>query len=155
MDTLDLKIIDALQEDGRLTNPELAERVGLSPSQCSRRRSALEASGIIAGYYARVDPTAVGLNTVVFVQVTLATHSPNTAQRFKELIARLDAVQEAYALTGAADYQVKLVLPDLAALNDLLSNVFLPHESVQQVHSLVVLDCLKQTTHLPLSQLRE
>jgi DNA-binding Lrp family transcriptional regulator len=153
MDALDLKIIDALQQDGRLTNPELAERVGLSPSQCSRRRAALEDAGIIASYHARLDPKAVGLHTVVFVQVTLATHSPDNTQRFKELISRLDAVQEAYALTGAADYQVKLVLPDLAALNRLLNDVFLPHESVQQVHSLVVLDCLKQTSRLPLSQL--
>jgi DNA-binding Lrp family transcriptional regulator len=154
MDSFDLKLLAALQEGGRLTNFELAERVGLSASQCSRRRAALEASGVIEGYRAHLSAKALGLGIVVFVQVTLATHSSGNAQRFRDLIAGLDEVQEAYALTGAADYHVKLVVPDLAALAHILNNVFLPHESVQHVHSSVVLARLKQTSALPLGHLR-
>jgi DNA-binding Lrp family transcriptional regulator len=154
MDQFDVKILAALQDDGRLTNYELAERVGLSASQCSRRRTALEASGVIESYHVHLSAQAVGLGITVFVQVTLATHSSGNANRFRELIAGLSEVQEAYALTGAADYQLKLVVPDLAALAHILNDVFLTHESVQHVHSSVVLSRLKQTTALPLAHLQ-
>lgn len=154
MDDFDVKLLAVLQENGRITNPELAELVGLSASQCSRRRLALEAAGVIVGYHAHLSPQAIGLQIVVFVQVTLATHSPDNSARFKALIAGLEQVQEAYSLTGVADYQVKLVVSDLAALNRILNDVFLPHESVEHVHSSVALDCLKQTPCLPLGQLR-
>jgi DNA-binding Lrp family transcriptional regulator len=150
MDAFDLKLLDALQEDGRLTNFELADKVGLSPSQCSRRRAQLEQNGVIAGYHAHLAAEAVGLDVTVFVQVTLATHSPANAQRFRRLIASLPEVQEAYALTGEADYLVKLTVRDLKALARILNEVFLPHESVAHVRSSIVLERLKQTTVLPL-----
>src|SRR5882757_4053018 len=138
MDDFDIKLLRALQDDGRLTNYDLAERVGLSASQCSRRRAALEQADVI-----------------VFVQVTLATHSPDNSKRFATLIDGLEEVQEAYSLTGEADYLVKMAVPDLAALSRILNDVFLPHESVAHVRSSIVLDCLKQTTRLPLRHLGE
>ena len=153
MDRFDLKLLDALQNDGRLTNQQLADIVGLSGSQCSRRRAALEEAGIIEAYRAHVNPSAVGLHITVFVQVTLATHSQENSSRFQALINQLDEVQEAYSLTGTTDYQLKLVVPDLKALSDILNNVFLPHDSVQNVHSSIVLDRLKQTTRLPFGHL--
>lgn len=153
MDAFDIKLLAALQDDGRLTNFELAERVGLSASQCSRRRAALEESGIIAAYRAHLAAEAIGLGVTVFVQVGLATHSPDNSKRFKMLIDGLDEVQEAYALTGEADYLVKLVVTDLKALSRILNEIFLPHESVAHVRSSVVLDRLKQTSKLPLSHL--
>jgi len=155
MDDFDLKLLRALQEDGRLTNYDLAERVGLSASQCSRRRAALEASGVIESYHAVLSAQALGLDVIVFVQVTLATHSPDNSKRFAKLIAGLDEVQEAYALTGEADYLVKMAVPDLAALSRILNEVFLPHESVAHVRSSIVLDRLKQTLRLPLRHLGE
>jgi DNA-binding Lrp family transcriptional regulator len=88
-----------------------------------------------------------------FVQVTLATHSPDNSSRFQQLIGGLDEVQEAYSLTGSADYLVKLLVPDLKALARLLNDVFLPHESVQHVQSSIVLDRLKQTSSVPLAHL--
>jgi DNA-binding Lrp family transcriptional regulator len=153
MDNFDVKILAALQTDGRLTNFDLAERVGLSASQCSRRRAALEERGVIASYHAHLDAEAVGLTIVVFVQVRLATHSPDNSGRFLKLINALDEVQDAYALTGEADYLVKLALPDLKALSHILNDVFLPHPSVAHVRSSIVLDRLKQTSRLPLHQL--
>ncbi len=153
MDGTDLRLIKALEADGRLSNNDLAEQAGLSASQCSRRRAALEAAGIIAGYKAVLRPEALGLGVSVFVQVRLATHSPDNSKRFGRLIESLDEVQEAYSLTGEADYLVRLVVTDLQALSRLLSDVFLAHDSVAQVRSSVVLDRLKTRSRLPLQHL--
>ncbi len=153
MDDFDVKLLGALQEDGRLTNYDLAERVGLSASQCSRRRQALEEAGVIAGYCAHLSAEAVGLQMTVFVHVRLNTHSPDNSRHFQALIGRLAEVQEAYSLTGESDYLLKLVVTDLKALSNLLNDVFLPHESVAHVRSSVVLDRLKETSVLPLGHL--
>ena len=150
MDSFDVKLLSALQDDGRLTNFELAGRVGLSASQCSRRRTALEEAGIIAGYHAALSSDALGLDVIVFVQVTLTTHSPDNAKRFAKLIDGLDAVQDAFSLTGEADYLVKMVVPDLASLSRILNDVLLPHDSVAHVRSSIVLYRLKQRPQLPL-----
>lgn len=153
MDEFDIKLLGALQGDGRLTNFDLAAEVGLSASQCSRRRSALEEAGVVSGYHAVLSGEALGLGVTAFVQVRLAAHSPDNSQRFAALINDLEAVQDAYSLTGEADYLIKLVVPDLKALSALLNDVFLTHESVAQVRSSIVLDQLKHTTRLPLGHL--
>ena len=153
MDEFDLKLLRALQQDGRLTNNDLAERVGLSASQCSRRRMALEEAGVIEGYQATLSAPALGLGVIAFVRVTLAAHSPDNAKRFQRLIEGIDDVQEAYSLTGEADYLVKMAVPDLKALSRILNDVFLPHGSVAHLHSSIVLDHLKKTAPLPLSHL--
>jgi DNA-binding Lrp family transcriptional regulator len=155
MDDFDIKLLAALQDDGRLTNNELGEKVGLSASQCSRRRAALEQEGVIEGYHAALSPAALGLAVLAFVQVRLSTHSPNNSRRFRELVDRTAEVQEAYALTGEADYLVRIAVPDLKALSRILNDVFLAHGSVAQVHSSVVLDRLKNRVGLPLGHLRE
>ena len=154
MDIFDLRMLQALQDDGRLTNNDLAERVGLSASQCSRRRAALEESGVIASYHAHLSSEALGLDVLVYVQVTLATHSPDNARRFKELVDGLEEVQEAYSLTGDTDYLVKLAVPTLKVLSRLLADVFLPHPAVAHVRSSIVLDRVKQTNRLPLQHLK-
>lgn len=153
MDVFDVKLLGALQRDGRLTNNELADVVGLSPSQCSRRRAALEAAGVIAGYHGALSAEALGLGVTAFVQVTLATHSPDNAIRFAALVGRLDAVQEAHALTGEADYLIKLAVTDLKALSRILNDVLMSHESVAHVRSSIVLDRIKETAMLPLGHL--
>ena len=94
IDDIDLKLLAALQQEGRLTNFELADRVGLSPSQCSRRRVTLEAAGVIEAYRAALSAEALGLSVLVFVEVRLATHSPENSRRFQRLIDGLDEVQE-------------------------------------------------------------
>ncbi len=153
MDRFDLAILSALQDDGRLTNFELADKVGLSASQCSRRRSALESTGVIANYSAHLSSDALGLDILVFVQITLDIHSPENSKRFWALLASLENVQEAYSLTGEADYLVKLIVPDLKALSRMINEVFLPHDSIAHVRSSIVLDRLKQTSRLPLRHL--
>ncbi|MGI9410084.1 MAG: Lrp/AsnC family transcriptional regulator [Hyphomicrobiaceae bacterium] len=153
LDEFDLKLLDALQLDGRLTNQELAEHVGLSASQCSRRRSALEHSGIISSYHAVLSDDALGLELTVIVHVSLAMHSPENAGRLGELLIDMDEVLEVFSLTGEADYMVKLVVPDLARLSQILNDVLLPHEGVARLRSSIVLDRLKHTTQLPLRHL--
>jgi DNA-binding Lrp family transcriptional regulator len=150
MDSFDVKLLTALQQGGRSSNFDLANRVGLSASQCSRRRAALEKNGFIESYQALLPHEALGLNVLVFVQVTLAAHSPNNAKRFAKLVEGLDEVQEAYSLTGEADYLLKIVVPDLKILSRILNDVLLPHESVAHVRSSIVLDRLKHTNRLPL-----
>jgi DNA-binding Lrp family transcriptional regulator len=154
VDGFDLKMLAALQDDGRLTNQQLADAVGLSASQCSRRRTRLEDDGIVAGYHADLAAERLGFNVVAFVHITLATHSPDNAKHFHDLVLRVDDVQEAYSLTGDADYLLKIILRDLKSLSDIVNNVLMPHPSVAHVRSSIVLDRLKATTKLPLGNVR-
>ena len=152
MESADLAILAALQRDGRLTNAELAGKVGLSPSQCSRRRSSLEATGLIANYAAILDAAKLGLQLTAFVEVTLNAHSEERAKAFASFVGRMDAVQGAYALTGETDYLLKIVAPDLEGLSDILNRRLLAHESVARIRSSIVLERLKETTALPLGR---
>jgi DNA-binding Lrp family transcriptional regulator len=153
VDAFDLKMLAALQDDGRLTNQQLADRVGLSASQCSRRRMRLEEEKVIAGYHADLASEALGFNLIAFIHITLATHSPDNAKKFRALVTRVDAIQEAYSLTGDADYLLKAVLRDLKSLSDIVNNVLMPHQSVAHVRSSIVLDRLKESSKLPLKEL--
>ncbi|WP_316229986.1 Lrp/AsnC family transcriptional regulator [Bradyrhizobium sp. SZCCHNR1051] len=153
VDSFDLRILAALQDDGRLTNQELADIAGLSASQCSRRRMRLEQDGVIAGYRAQLASRALGFELIAFIQITLATHSPDNAQKFRTLVNRVENIQEAYALTGDSDYLLKVVLRDLKSLSDIVNNVLMPHQSVAHVRSSIVLDRLKESAKLPLASL--
>jgi DNA-binding Lrp family transcriptional regulator len=150
LDSFDLNLLAALQANGRLTNQEVGDRIGLSASQCSRRRVALETSGLIRGYRADLAAEALGFRLLVFINVTLAAHSGDNARTFRDLVARVPEVQEAYALTGDTDYLLKVVVRDLKDLAALVNDVLLPHETVARVRSSIVLDRLKETAQLPL-----
>jgi len=150
IDEFDRKLLAELQRDARLTNNELAERVNLSASQCSRRRQRLEDDGIIRGYRAVLDREHLGFPLVNIVTVTLSTHNRDNARRFAELVKRLPEVQEAHALTGEMDYILKVVTPDLKSLAAFVNGELLPHESVQHVKTAIVLETLKETGALPL-----
>jgi Lrp/AsnC family transcriptional regulator, leucine-responsive regulatory protein len=150
IDRFDRKILALLQEDGRLTNGDLSDRVNLSPSQCSRRRQRLEEEGLIRGYRAVLDRERLGFSLTNMVTVTLATHNRDNAQRFAELVSRLPEVQEAHALTGEMDYILKVVTPDLKSLANFVNQVLLPHEAVQHVKTAIVLETLKESASLPL-----
>jgi DNA-binding Lrp family transcriptional regulator len=152
IDAFDRKILALLQDDARLTNNDLSERVNLSPSQCSRRRQRLEEDGYIRGYRAILDRDRLGFPLTNVVTVTLATHNRDNARRFAELVARLPEIQEAHALTGEMDYILKVVTPDLKSLAEFVNGELLPHESVQHVKTAIVLETLKETAALPLGE---
>jgi DNA-binding Lrp family transcriptional regulator len=150
LDSFDLKLLAALQAAGNATNQELAERVRLSASQCSRRRQRLEEAGVIRFYRAVLDRAKVGYGITVFISVVLATHSRLNAGRFRKLVAATPLIQEAHALTGDADYLLKLAVPDLQTLSRVVNDVLLPHESVERVRSSIVLETIKEDARLPL-----
>jgi len=150
LDGFDLRILAALQEDGRLTTQELAERVRLSASQCSRRRARLEGEGVICGYRAVLDRERLGFGLLGMIRVNLSTHSPDNARRFAALVGRLPEVIDAYAMTGQMDYLVKVATRDLAGLKTFVADVLLPHESVSHVETAIVLETLKEGGALPL-----
>jgi DNA-binding Lrp family transcriptional regulator len=154
VDAFDLKLLAALQANGALTNQDLAARVNLSPSQCSRRRQRLEEAGIIRGYRADLDAARLGFGVTVFIFVALSTHSRANARRFRDLIAGLALVQEAHAMTGDSDYLIKALVPDLKALSAFVNDVLLPHESVERVRSSIVLETLKDAARVPLDPAR-
>ncbi len=153
LDGFDLALLAALQEDGRLTNQELAERVNLSASQCSRRRLRLEQEGVVRGYRAVLSARALHLTIVAFVQVTLAAHSKENAENFKRLVRQRPEILDGYTLTGEADYLLRVVTADLEALSDFVNDVLLPHPAVARVQSRIVLDRLKEGGPLPFTHL--
>ncbi|MGL4973680.1 MAG: Lrp/AsnC family transcriptional regulator [Bosea sp. (in: a-proteobacteria)] len=152
LDALDWRLIDLLQNDGSLSNAALVDKIGLSASQVSRRRQRLEERGVLMGYRALIDPAAIGLGITVFIHVALDMHSRDNARRFRDLVRLTPAVLEAHALTGEADYLLKVAVGDLKELSMLVNEVLLPHESVARVRSEIALETLKQPGTLPLSQ---
>jgi DNA-binding Lrp family transcriptional regulator len=151
LDQFDLKLLAALEADGRLTNSELAGKVGLSASQCSRRRIKLEEIGVIEGYSARLNGKRLGIGLLALVQVSMSVHSKENAKKFSSFVNAIDEIQEAYALTGDADYLLKVVVPDLKNLSRIINELILPHASVSHVKSSIVLTTLKDSHRLPLS----
>lgn len=151
LDSFDVKLLTALQEDGKLTNAELAERIGLSASQCSRRRIKLEESGIIRGYEARLDAERVGFPVMALVQVVLGTHSNDNARKFAAFVDSIAEIQEAYSVTGESDYMLKVVVASLPDLARLISDTILVHPTVSHVKSSIVLTRLKCVNRLPLA----
>lgn len=151
LDQTDLKLLSALQSDGRLTNQQLAEAIGLSPSQCSRRRQRLEESGLIRAYGARIDRERLGYGLTAYVNVMLDTHNRDNARRFAELVARMPNVLEAHSLTGEMDYLLKIVARDLKQLSAIINDDLLHHETVRTVKSAIVLDTVKDHAPVPLA----
>ncbi len=113
MDAIDRRIIKSLQQNGKLTNQELSDKVGLSPSPCLRRVRNLEKNGILTGYTALVDQDKYGLPLTVFVNIRLERHSDECIKSFEQGVKRLDEVMECYLMTGKFDYLLHVVSEDL------------------------------------------
>lgn len=113
MDAIDRNIIRALQQDGRLSNQDLADKVGLSPSPCLRRVRNLEKEGVLTGYTALVDQDKYGLPFIVFIHVSIERHSDECIKGFEAGIAKLDEVMECYLMTGSSDYLLHVLSHDL------------------------------------------
>lgn len=133
----------ALEQDSAHTNARLAEAIGLSTSQCSRRRAALEANGVIVGYHARLDTEAMGRSLRAVVRVNLTSHSEDQAGEFTSLVAQSDEIKEAFAVSGDADYVLLIQCADLATFANFIHETLLPFPNVGQVKSEIVLRGLK------------
>lgn len=123
MDRIDRRILQILEVDGRISNAQLAERVGLSASACLRRVQALEKAGVIRGYRAVLDRRALGGAITVFVAVGLSDHSRKSAAAFEKAIATAPQVRECHNVTGAFEYLLRIEAGDLAAYKDFHANV--------------------------------
>lgn len=140
LDAYDRHILQILQHDGRISNQDLADRIGLSPSPCLRRVRALEESGIIAGYRAVLDAKKLGKSLMALIHIAMDQHTPARFAHFEEKIAQIDEVMECLLITGQrADYQLKVMVADMDAYQDLLLNKITPIQGVTGVHSSFVL----------------
>lgn len=152
MDRYDRRILELLQKDGRLSNLELAEQIGLSPSPCLRRVRALEEAGIIHGYHALLDAHKLGLTLTALVYISMDRHTPERFANFDARIRTLPEVLECLLITGQdADYQLKIVVRDMQAFQHLLLDQITRIDGVSGVHSSFVLRRVVDQTALPLT----
>lgn len=152
LDRYDRSILEVLQQEGRISNQELADRIGLSPSPCLRRVRALEEAGIIAGYRALLDPGTLGLDLIALISISMDRHTPEQFARFDETVSALPEVLECLLITGRdADYQLKVIVRDMAAYQELLLDKITRIEGVSGVHSSFVLRRVVERTALPLA----
>ena len=150
MDAINRKIIRALQQDARLSNQDLAARVGLSPSPCLRRVRKLEQDGILAGYTALVDQAKLGFPINVFVNIRLEKPSPKTIHAFETAIENIDAVVECYLMTGNRDYLLRVVSSDLKSYEHLVRDRLTTIPGVLSLESSFAFGQVKRTSLLPL-----
>jgi DNA-binding Lrp family transcriptional regulator len=152
LDAIDWRILGLLQGDARISNVELARQVGLSPSPCLSRVRALEDSGYISRYVSLLDPQRVGLKVSVFIQVTLEKQIEPALDRFEAAIRERPEVMECYLMTGESDYLLRVVVPDLQALERFILQFLSRVPGVGNIKSSFALKQVKYQTALPLPQ---
>lgn len=159
LDRTDIRILAELQRDGRLTNQELAERVSLSPSPCLRRTRRLEQAGVIRGYVALVEPRAVGLGVVAYVNVKLEKRAPVRGARipydeFRAAVRGWPEVVACHAMTGDVDYLLRVHVGTLEDFSRFVQDRLLRHPGIIDARTGFALDTIKDTTALPLTGTR-
>ena len=151
LDRTDRRILDELQRDSRISNQELADRIGLSPSPCLRRVRRLEEQGVIAGYHALLDARSMGLTLMAFIQISMDRHTPERFEAFERVVEECPEVLECHLITGqTADYLLKVIVADMDAYQAFLLNRITRIPGVTGVHSSFVMKSPVVTTALPL-----
>ncbi|MBS1190809.1 MAG: transcriptional regulator, AsnC family [Rhodocyclaceae bacterium] len=152
IDRYDRMILEVLQADGRISNQDLADRIGLSPSPCLRRVRALEEAGLITGYRALLDARKLGLSLLALIGISMDQHTPERFANFEASIAEIPEVLECLLITGQqADYQLKVVVHDMDGYQELLLNKITRIAGVTGVHTSFVLRRVVDRAALPLS----
>ncbi|MEI7456964.1 MAG: Lrp/AsnC family transcriptional regulator [Nitrosomonadales bacterium] len=150
LDHYDIQLLRVLQEEGRISNQDLAERIGLSASPCLRRLRTLEESGLITGYRALLDAKKLGLSLMALIHISMDQHTPERFGNFETRVALMPEVLECLLITGQdADYQLKVVVKDMDGYQELLLNRLTRIEGVTGVHSSFVLRRVLDRTALP------
>lgn len=151
MDRYDRAILEVIQNEGRISNQELADKVGLSPSPCLRRVRALEESGIITGYRAIVDAKKMGLSLMAILMISMDRHTPERFANFDRIVSELPEVLECLLITGQdADYQLKVIVNDMDGYQRLLLEQITRIEGVSGVHSSFVMRQVVNKTAVPI-----
>ena len=147
------QILQLRQQDGRISNQELADKIGLSPSPCLRRVRALEEAGLIVGYQVLLDAKKLGLSLMALIHISMDQHTPERFNAFEAQIAEIPEVLECLLITGqSADYQLKVVVRDMDAYQELLLNRITRIKGVTGVHSSFVLRRVVDRTALPVAR---
>ncbi|NYT44012.1 Lrp/AsnC family transcriptional regulator [Pollutimonas thiosulfatoxidans] len=150
MDKIDLKILEQLQVDGRASAQQLSEHVGLSAAPVWRRVKALESAKVIQGYYASVDRNKVGLQGCMFTQISLERHSADIVQNFERSVRDAPEILECYAVTGDADFLLKILVASPEAYDSFLHRFLFNLPGVRQTRTIVALREIKHEIKLPL-----
>lgn len=150
LDAIDYKILKLLQEDGRMTNLELSNQIGLSPAPTLERVKKLEKQKFIDGYHARLNKTKLKLGVSVFIEVSLARQVENVINKFKDRIMGIPEIMECYQITGNADYLLKVLVQDIPAFEKLIADQFSKMEEVRHVETMLIISEMKQSRTLPL-----
>lgn len=150
LDQIDRRMLEILQNDGRISNAALAERLHLSPSPCMRRMRALEREGVISGYRAVLDRATLGLGMTVFVELGVATHSDHNSAEISDALDAVPEVVSAYVVSGSADFLLEVVVADLPAYERLMFETLLQLPHVNDVRSNFALRTVKPPRPLPL-----
>lgn len=154
LDKLDKRILRELQTDGSISNTDLAERVGLSATPCARRVKRMQDEGLIQGQVIILNAPQLGLKLSALVQVSMDRHTPDRFERFEAEIKKYPQVVECLLITGqSADYQLKVIVPDMDFYQEFLLNILTRIEGVADVHSSFILRKVLDTTALPLQHL--
>ncbi len=148
-DATDIRILKELQQDGSLSNVELARRVHLSPSPCLARVKALEAAGVIQRYVALVNPKSLGLDLNVFISISLKEQSKSALAAFEARIAEHEEVMECYLMTGDSDYLIRVAVADIAALERFILEQLTPIPGVEKIRTSFTLKQVRYKTALP------
>lgn len=152
LDIIDVKILRLLQENARVSNVELAQKVGLSPSPCLRRVRALEQSGVVRRHATLLDPGAIGLGVSVFVQVSLEKQVEKALELFEKAVLERPEVMECYLMTGDADYLLRVVLPDVPSYERFILDHLTKIPGVASIKSSFALKEVKHLTSMPLKE---
>lgn len=150
MDTINLKILQCLQKDGRASAQQVADQVGLSTAPVWRRIKALEEQKVITGYHAAVDRNKVGLQSCMFTQISLDRHSATMVDTFIQAVKDTPEILACYAVTGDADFLLKIVVPSPESYDDFMHRFFFNLPGVRQTRTIVVLKEIKNQMQLPL-----
>ncbi len=150
LDAVDMKILATLQNEGRITNVDLAERVGITAPPCLRRVRALEEAGYIRGYHADLDQEMLGYGITVFAMVSLKSQAEADLQNFERRVADWPLVRECYMLNGEIDFILKIVARDLAEFQHFLTTELTPAENVENVKTSLTIRCSKRLPGVPL-----
>jgi Lrp/AsnC family transcriptional regulator, leucine-responsive regulatory protein len=150
IDRIDRKILTVLQEDGRTTNLDLAERVGLSPTAAAERVKRLTRDGYIEGYMARLSPAKLGRGLLVFVEVKLDRTTPEVFDAFAKAALRSPEVMECHMVAGGFDYLVKTRVEDMSAYRRFLADIMLALPGVRETHTYAVMEEVKSTNRIPI-----
>ncbi|TDR82894.1 winged helix-turn-helix transcriptional regulator [Paludibacterium purpuratum] len=151
-DKIDLKILQLLQNNGRISLTDLAEKVGLSTTPCTERVRRLEREGVIEGYFARLNPHMLSASLLVFVEIKLSAKSGDIFDAFRREVQNIPEILECHLVSGEFDYLIKARIPDMSMYRELLGNILLKLPAANESRSYVVMEEIKETLSLAIQE---